>query len=128
MAELKDEQPEARHILRSIGRGLAGRCPNCGKGRMFSGFLTLKSCEVCGEDLAERDPSLLLPLVVGLVVVAIFAHIYFVMEIFGIGSPLIYISILFPVTIVVSLLTIRPFKGALVGLAWAVRSGRTPQE
>ena len=33
--------------------GLAGRCPRCGKGRLFQGFLNLRPrCDVCGLDYA----------------------------------------------------------------------------
>jgi uncharacterized protein (DUF983 family) len=36
--------------------GLACRCPRCGKGKLFSGFLTLlPNCEVCGLDYAFID-------------------------------------------------------------------------
>lgn len=43
--------------------GLKGRCPRCGKGRMFATYLRLcKTCEVCGldysyADLADGPPS-----------------------------------------------------------------------
>src|SRR5262245_51330630 len=34
-------------------RGLAGRCPNCGKGRIFRSYLKVNPhCEVCDLDLA----------------------------------------------------------------------------
>ena len=37
-----------------ILRGLACRCPRCGKGRLLQGFLTLRpSCEVCGLDYQQ---------------------------------------------------------------------------
>ncbi len=33
--------------------GINGRCPRCGKGRLFNGFLTVASkCEVCDLDLS----------------------------------------------------------------------------
>ena len=36
--------------------GLAARCPRCGKGKLFTGFLKLKPrCEVCGLDFAFAD-------------------------------------------------------------------------
>src|ERR1700704_687688 len=39
-------------------RGLAGRCPRCGEGRLFAGFLTLRpSCEVCGLDFSFADAA-----------------------------------------------------------------------
>ena len=38
--------------------GLRGRCPRCGQGHLFEGFLTLRpQCEVCGLDYAFADPA-----------------------------------------------------------------------
>jgi uncharacterized protein (DUF983 family) len=38
--------------------GLRGRCPRCGKGRLFDGFLKLApSCEQCGLDYGFADPA-----------------------------------------------------------------------
>lgn len=38
--------------------GLKCRCPECGKGRLFNGFLTLAPrCEVCGLDYSFADPA-----------------------------------------------------------------------
>jgi uncharacterized protein (DUF983 family) len=38
--------------------GLRCRCPRCGKGRLFNGFLTLAPrCEVCGLDYSFADPA-----------------------------------------------------------------------
>jgi uncharacterized protein (DUF983 family) len=37
---------------------LRGLCPRCGKGHLFSGFLSLRqSCEVCGLDYSFADPA-----------------------------------------------------------------------
>lgn len=39
-----------------VSTGLACRCPRCGRGRLFSGFLTLvERCEVCQLDLRVAD-------------------------------------------------------------------------
>ena len=36
-----------------IARGLRGRCPRCGEGRLFRGFLSLRPrCEHCGLDFS----------------------------------------------------------------------------
>ena len=41
-----------------VTAGLKCRCPECGKGRLFSGFLTLASrCEACGLDYSFADPA-----------------------------------------------------------------------
>jgi uncharacterized protein (DUF983 family) len=38
--------------------GIAGRCPRCGQGHLFSGFLKIAdSCEVCGLDYSFADPA-----------------------------------------------------------------------
>lgn|SRR5690554_5073252 len=128
MSDLDHKPPEDRNALRAMGRGFAGKCPNCGDGRMFSGFLTLKKCDVCGEQLDQYEPSLLLPLAVGIVIVTIVAHVYFALEIMGLGSPILSISVIVPISVVLSLLIIRPFKGALVGLLWSMKTKRTWQD
>ncbi|MDF2997901.1 MAG: hypothetical protein K0R27_3538 [Xanthobacteraceae bacterium] len=38
--------------------GIRGRCPRCGQGRLFRGFLTLAPrCESCGLDYSFADPA-----------------------------------------------------------------------
>ncbi len=44
--------------LPPLSTGLRGRCPRCGRGHLFSGFLKLRShCEVCGLDYSYADPA-----------------------------------------------------------------------
>jgi uncharacterized protein (DUF983 family) len=54
--------------------GLLCRCPRCGKGRLFDGFLTLRSsCEACGQDFAFADagdgPAIFVIMIAGAIVV-----------------------------------------------------------
>lgn len=38
--------------------GVLGRCPRCGKGHIFAGFLKMRdACEVCGLDYSFADPA-----------------------------------------------------------------------
>jgi uncharacterized protein (DUF983 family) len=38
--------------------GIRGRCPRCGQGHLFNGFLTLsRKCEACGLDYSFADPA-----------------------------------------------------------------------
>ncbi|MCS0495349.1 DUF983 domain-containing protein [Ancylobacter sp. MQZ15Z-1] len=38
--------------------GIKGRCPRCGQGHLFNGFLKLAPrCEVCGLDYSFADPA-----------------------------------------------------------------------
>ena len=57
-----------------IGRGLRGRCPACGQGRLFQGFLSLRpACEHCGLDYDFADagdgPAVFVILIGGAIVV-----------------------------------------------------------
>ncbi|MBV9078403.1 MAG: hypothetical protein JO048_13065, partial [Methylobacteriaceae bacterium] len=39
-----------------VTTGLRGRCPRCGQGHLFAGFLAIRpSCEVCGLDFAFAE-------------------------------------------------------------------------
>ena len=40
----------------AVKAGLKGRCPHCGQGRLFQGFLkVVPACETCGYDLARVE-------------------------------------------------------------------------
>lgn len=44
--------------LSPMQTGLRGRCPRCGQGHLFDGFLKLRpKCEVCGLDYSFADPA-----------------------------------------------------------------------
>lgn len=117
------QQMEARPIWRAMGRGALCKCPNCGEGRLFDGYLEqVNTCEKCAEPLAHFNAGLLLPLVVGLLVVLIFAIIFLAIELSGGASPGSYLAILLPTSIIASLVALRPCKGALIGFMWALRT------
>jgi uncharacterized protein (DUF983 family) len=66
-----------RSVWTGLKRGLALRCPNCGKGWLFRGYLTVRSpCEVCGTDNtiypSDDFPPYLTIFVAGHVVVGLF--------------------------------------------------------
>ncbi len=45
-------------ILSPMRTGIRGRCPRCGEGHLFNGFLALRPhCEVCGLDYSFADPA-----------------------------------------------------------------------
>jgi uncharacterized protein (DUF983 family) len=62
-------------VTESALRGIACRCPRCGKGRLYAGFLTLAArCEACGLDYAFIDagdgPAIFIIMIAGAIVVA----------------------------------------------------------
>jgi uncharacterized protein (DUF983 family) len=103
----------------ALMRGLRGRCPKCGRGKMFSRFLKVADrCPECGEELfhqrADDFPAYLVILLVG--------HIVVSLELFVESeyAPAIWlqIAVWVPLTIGLALGLIQPIKGAVVALQW----------
>ena len=62
--------PARKLRWQDIRRGLRGRCPACGTGRMFAAFLTVAhSCPACGQELfhqrADDLPAYIVVLLTG---------------------------------------------------------------
>jgi uncharacterized protein (DUF983 family) len=106
-------------LAKPIIRGLRGRCPNCGEGRLFRAFLKVAdSCPVCGEELhhhrADDFPAYLVIVIVGHIVVAM------VLGVEAAYAPPLWLHALIwlPMTFALSLALIQPVKGAVVALQW----------
>jgi uncharacterized protein (DUF983 family) len=107
-------------LATAILRGFRGRCPRCGEGKLFSGFLQqVDKCAVCGQPLAGFNVGLLLPFVVITLVAHVIIFVMLDMELNERASPLIYMAVLVPLSVVVPLAIIRPVKGALIGFLWS---------
>lgn len=105
-------------LATAIGRGLRGRCPACGKGRIFNGFLKVAAdCHECGAPLglarADDAPPYFTILAVGHIVIPLL----FIVERSTDQLPLWVMSAIFlPLTLGLALGLIRPIKGGTVGL------------
>jgi uncharacterized protein (DUF983 family) len=111
----------ARPIWSAMKRGFMCRCPKCGEGRLFRSFLkTVDRCESCGEEMfhhrADDLPAYLVVVIVGHVVVSAFMAV----EATSTLSTWEHLAIWVPLTILMSLALLRPVKGAVVGLQWAL--------
>jgi uncharacterized protein (DUF983 family) len=111
--------------------GLLGRCPRCGKGSLFSGFLTLApSCDVCGLDLTFADagdgPAVFVMTIAGFIVVG--AALY--VEVAYTPPYWVHLLIFLPLTILVCAGLLRPTKGLLITLQYANKAeeGRRADE
>ena len=112
-----------REIGTAVWRGFVGRCPNCGKGRMFRAYLkVVDSCPVCGEDLhhqrADDAPPYVTMLIVGHIVVA---GVVATEEVWPTSPLWLGLIVWIWLTFVLSLLLLPRVKGALVGYQWALR-------
>jgi len=111
------------HHTRTLGStllsGIAGRCPACGRGKLYSGFLALAPrCDACGLDYgfaeAGDGPAVFVVLVTGFIITgaALFVEIVY--------APPYWLHALLwaPLAIILPLLLLRSFKGALIALQY----------
>lgn len=98
-----------------IAAGLRCRCPRCGEGKLFKGFLTLApACDRCGlaYDFADPadGPAFFVMSGVGVVIIAVFAWIEVVYR------PPVWVPFVtvFPALLGACLGTLRPVKAWLV--------------
>ncbi|WP_132033576.1 DUF983 domain-containing protein [Aquabacter spiritensis] len=120
MTVIDDGAPRAPGT--AMMRGAMCRCPKCGAGSMFRGYLKVADdCPVCGEALyhhrADDAPPYMVIVAVGHIVVPI---LVLVEEIFR-PAIWLHLAIFMPLTLLLSLAFLPPIKGALVGLQWALR-------
>jgi uncharacterized protein (DUF983 family) len=95
--------------------GLKCRCPECGQGRLFDGFLTLASrCEACGLDYSFADPADG-PAFFVMMTMAIPATAFGVwIELAYEPSAWVHLLTTLPFMLLSCIPPIRPFKGMLV--------------
>jgi uncharacterized protein (DUF983 family) len=106
--------------------GWKGRCPRCGEGRLYSGFLKVApSCGVCGLDLSREDagdgavPFLIL--LIGAIGVG-FGMIFLL----GLDWPVwATLAVTAPVIVLLTVISIPKAKGLLIALQFVNRAGDT---
>lgn len=114
--------PEPRPSLALAA--LRGRCPRCGEGALFQGFLSLRpACPICGEDFAKADtgdgPAVFVMFLVG----ALTVPVAFLLGL-GLGlGPILTIALTSLLAIALCAAVLRPFKAALFVLQWRHDAG-----
>jgi uncharacterized protein (DUF983 family) len=109
-----DTQPT---LLQTALRGLACKCPRCGKGRLFSGFLTLRAkCDACGLNYAFIDagdgPAVFIILIAGAIVVAT----ALIVEVKYAPPYWVHAALWLPLILAVTLWPLRAMKSLLIAL------------
>ena len=106
-----------------ISAALSCRCPRCGQGKLFDGFLTVaKRCERCGFDLQKADsgdgPAVFLVFILGGLVVpaALLLEAYV--------APLYWVHLaIWPAVILgASLALLRPLKALMIASQFKYKS------
>ena len=94
---------------------LTGKCPRCGKGKLFDGFLTLApGCDRCGLDYGFADsgdgPAVFVILLAGCLVLGLALWVELTYE-----PPFwVHLAIFLPLTVAVCLGLLRPLKSVMV--------------
>jgi len=103
--------------------GMRGRCPRCGEGRLFSGFLDVAPrCQACGLDFSFADagdgPAVFIMMIVGFIVVGLALFVEFTF------SPPYWVHAVLwiPLVIGLSLGLLRPLKGFLIAQQYRHRA------
>lgn len=95
--------------------GIRGRCPRCGEGHLFEGFLKLRpKCEVCDLDYSFADPAdgpaffVMMFACVPVVILALWLEVKY-------QAPLwVHLVTTLPFGILTCIPPLRPLKGWLV--------------
>ncbi|WP_407168405.1 DUF983 domain-containing protein [Bradyrhizobium sp. ORS 111] len=104
-------------VTESALRGIACRCPRCGQGKLYSGFLTLAPrCENCGLDYAFIDsgdgPAIFVIMLAGAIVVAA----ALIVEVKYQPPFWVHAALWLPLIIVTTILPLRSMKSLLIAL------------
>lgn len=114
--------PRARPLWPALARGWRMRCPNCGGGPLFDGYLNVRrTCASCGEELhhhrADDLPAWGTILIVGHVLVALLLTVETTL-----APPLWVHWAAWPaLTIGLTVWMLPRIKGAVVAMQWAWR-------
>ena len=109
--------PTPPTVTESALRGLACRCPRCGKGKLYSGFLTLRpNCAACGLDYAfihsGDGPAVFLIMIAGAIVVGA----ALIVEVKYQPPFWVHAALWLPLILATTLLPMRSMKSLLIAL------------
>jgi uncharacterized protein (DUF983 family) len=111
-----------------LASGLCGRCPRCGRGALFDGFLTITDrCRVCGLEFSAHDagdgPAVAVIFILGF---AIFC-LAWMLEV--LLSPPLWLHALIwtPLTVIGAVVLLRPVKGLTVAAQFRFRAVDEPE-
>lgn len=112
-------EKQATSAVSPLVAGLTCRCPRCGKGKLYEGFLTLKpSCDRCGLDFTFIDsgdgPAVFVIMFAGFLVVGA----ALVVEVLYQPPFWLHAVLWLPLILLVTLAPLRPTKALLIALQY----------
>jgi uncharacterized protein (DUF983 family) len=109
----------------TIGRGIAGHCPHCGKAPIFDGYLKVHPvCAACAAPLG-RMPADDTPPYIAMLVVLHFVGLFTVLSFrFHLHPNPIEIGALLVLLVLVCMVALRMAKGAVIGILLKLDNNR----
>jgi uncharacterized protein (DUF983 family) len=106
-------------LLTTLHKGITGRCPACGEGKLFQGFLkTAPECTHCKLDLDFADsgdgPAIFVIFIVGFIIIAFVAWV----ELSFMPPLWVHVALWGPSIILLSLAFLRPLKGMMIAMQY----------
>ncbi|NRG19795.1 DUF983 domain-containing protein [Rhizobiales bacterium] len=127
MSEESHEDQALYPPLNPLRTGWKGRCPRCGQGKLFKGFITpVERCSNCGLDMRFSDagdgPAVFIIMIVGFLIVGAALAVEFTL------TPPIWVHMIIwlPLTIILAIGLLRPLKGLMIAQQYkhSAREGR----
>ncbi|MCG8493347.1 MAG: DUF983 domain-containing protein [Sneathiellales bacterium] len=109
---------------RSLGlafwKGLSRRCPDCGKGRIFDGYIKVKhTCDECGLELFHQRADDAPPYFTMMIVLHFIVSGILIVEKAYSPETWVQMVIWLPAALISSIVLLPHIKGALIGVQWA---------
>lgn len=106
----------------TLWRGFRRRCPSCGDGALFTGYVTVnQQCANCGLALAayrsDDAPAYFTIVIVGHVIVPAML----ILEQTAHPATWVHMAMWLPLTLILTLALLPRVKGALLGIQWMLR-------
>ncbi len=111
-----------RPVTKSMCYGARGKCPSCGKGRLFYRYLKIaEQCDSCGEELhhhrADDAPPYFTIFIVGHVIIPLALAVERIWR----PDMMLHMLVWIPLALALTLLLLPVVKGSVVGLQWSLR-------
>jgi uncharacterized protein (DUF983 family) len=119
-ADFPAEKPK-RPVFPAILRGALGRCPACGRGRLFGSYLKVADhCPHCAEAMHHQRADDAPPYFTIFAVGHILVPLMLAFEVAFKPELWVHVLVWAPVTIGLCMGLLPVIKGAIVGLQWAL--------
>jgi uncharacterized protein (DUF983 family) len=104
-------------LAAALWRGMTNRCPVCGESRLFSGYIrVVPECASCHAPLSDARADDAPPYFTIVLAGHIIVPLMLITQRDGALSALALTAIFVPLSLLLTLLLLRPVKGATVGL------------